>query len=473
MSNTSTTGRRVAGPSSSRRWRPMLVLGLAAMLVTGAALALQAPAAEQGATPTDAPLREPLSVADVACPASSGSPELSLGSASAEDGDSETTLRSSSAPEPVAVPLRAGDALRGPAPTGPVVVHASGATAPGLFAARFAGPGTTAAGECAAPTEETWFVGIGTSGLHNSELQLTNPDSGPAVADLELWSVDGPMEEVRSRGLTIAGNDSTRIDLSNLAPDRAELAMRVTVSRGRVAASVQDSYSVPGKKPTLDWLAASADPATSLVVPGLSKQADERTLVLANPGDAGGRVEVKVTGAQSTFAPAGLEPIEVPAGEVVVTELSEQLQAALAQDEDAALQLTSTVPVTASMRGMVSGDLVQLPAVAPASGEMAAMVPPSGEQVLMLTTSDAGGGAFKARFVGGDKPSNWRARLKPGTTTPVPVPEGTVAVVVDGAAPYAGGVRTKTSRGALFLPLRTLLFDQVLPEVTPALPDDE
>ena len=126
----------------------------------------------------------------------------------------------------------------------------------------------TAAGECAAPSEETWFVGIGTSGLHNSELQLTNPDSGPAVADVELWNVDGPMEEVRSRGLTIAGNDSTRIDLGDLAPDRAELAMRVTVSRGRVSASVQDSYSLPGKKPSLDWLAASAAPSTSLVAAG-------------------------------------------------------------------------------------------------------------------------------------------------------------------------------------------------------------
>ena len=126
----------------------------------------------------------------------------------------------------------------------------------------------TAAGECSAPAGETWFVGIGTSGVHNSELQLTNPDSGPAVADLELYSVDGPMDEVRSRGLTIAGNDSTRIDLSNLAPDRAELAMRVTVSRGRVAASVQDSYSLPGKKPAIDWLGARPPPPRRWWCPG-------------------------------------------------------------------------------------------------------------------------------------------------------------------------------------------------------------
>ncbi|MET1060861.1 MAG: DUF5719 family protein [Nocardioides sp.] len=451
----------------------MLVLGLAAMLLTGAALALQAPAAEQGVVEREAPQRQPLTEADVACPASSVSPEVSLASASTEEGDSETTLRSASAPaaEPVLVPLEAGNATRERAPTEAVIVHAEGATAPGLFAARFGGTGVTAAGECAAPAAETWFVGIGTSGVHSSELQLTNPDSGPAVADLELYSVDGPMDEVRSRGLTIAGNDSTRIDLSNLAPDRAELAMRVTVSRGRVAASVQDSYSVPGKKAAFDWLAASSTPTTSLMVPGLSRTADERTLVLANPGDAGGRVEVKITGTRSTFAPAGLEPIEVPAGEVVITDLTEQLKGQLEGDEDAALQLTSTVPVTGSMRAVVAGDLVQLPAVTAVSGQTAAMVPPSGDQALLLTTTNAGGGGFKVTFLG-DKPSTWRGRLKPGTTTAVPVPDGTIGLLADGPAPYAGGVRTRTSKGSLFLPLRTLRFDQILPEVTPALPDE-
>ena len=470
MSAPSTSGRRVAGPAGSPRWRPTLVLGVAAILVTGAALALQAPAAEQGEPPASAPQRVPLAVADVACPASSGSPELSLGSVSTEQGDGEITLRSSSVPQPVAVPLSAGEVSRGRAPTGPVVVHGTGAMAPGLFAARFAGPGVTAAGECAPPTGETWFVGIGTSGLHNSELQLTNPDGGPAVADVALWSVDGPMGEVRSRGLTIAGNDSTRIDLSDLAPDRAEIAMRVTVSRGRVVASVQDSYSLPGKKPSLDWLSASGAPSTSLVLPGLSRQASERTLVLANPGDAGGRVEVKVIGARGTFAPSGLEPIRVPAGQVVVTELTDQLRRAL-EGEDVALQLTSSVPVTGSMRAVVGDDLVQLPAVPATSGQTSVMVPPSGERVLVLSTT-TNGGAFSVRFLGAGRPTTWRSRLKPGITTAVPVPAETVAVVVDGVAPYAGGVRTRTTRGAMFLPLRTPLFDQILPEVTPALPVD-
>jgi hypothetical protein len=203
----------------------------------------------------------------------------------------------------------------------------------------------------------------------------------------------------------------------------------------------------------------------------MSRTADQRTLVLANPGDSGGRVELRVAGARSTFAPAGLKPIEVPAGEVVVTELTEQLSQVLSK-EDAALQLTSTVPVTASVRAVVGGDLVHLPAVPARAGLTASMVPPSGEQTLLLTTSGDRGGGFKVRFLGTGRPTTWRGRLQPGITTPVRVPADTVAVLADGPAPYAGGVRTRTSRGATFLALRPLLFDQVLPEVTPALPTE-
>ena len=463
-------GRRIAGPTRRRLFRPMVALGLGAMLVTVLALAVQAPAAEQGETETEAPERQPLSVADLACPPTSGSPDLSVGSASDQTDDGEVTVRpATSASSTTTIPLEPGQATRAPGPNGPVVVHGEDALAPGLLAARFSGKGVTSAAECVAPATETWFVGVGTSGLHASELELTNPDSGPAVADVALWSVDGPLDEVRSRGLTIPGNDSTKIDLSDLAPNRAELAMQVTVSRGRVAASVNDTFTVPGEaKPTVDWLTAASAPATELVVPGLSKQADSHTLVLANPGDAGGRVELKIAGRQSTFAPAGLEPIQVPAGRVVVTPLSDEVMKQLGK-EDASLHLTGTVPVTASVRSVVDDDLVHLPGVPPAEGQTAAMVPPKGDHTLLVTTT-TGGGSFEARFLTDGPEKTWQARLQPGTTTPVDIPDGTIGIVIQGAAPYAGGVRTVTDTGATFLPLRPLALDQILPKVTPALP---
>jgi hypothetical protein len=470
MSTTSSgSGRRIAeSPSGGRRFGPMIVTGLAAVVVTLGALALQAPAAEQIEPPPEAPARTPLTAADLACPASDSS-SVTVGSDSREDGEGSVGLSTGTDdPEPVA--LSAGEATRATASTDAVVVRGTGALAPGLFAARYAGAGS-AAGECPAPSGSRWFVGVGSSGVHDSRLQLTNPDSGPAVADLTLWSTDGPLEEVRSRGLTVAGGETTSIDLSDLAPHPRELAMQVTVSRGRVAASVLDAYSLPGEKPTEDWLTAAAEPATTLAVPGLARSADERTLVLANPGDAGGRVELRVTGRRSTFAPSGLEPIEVPAGQVVVTDLTDQLAGAVDGD-DTALELTSTVPVTGSLRQVVDADLVPLAAVPLATGRTATTAPERGDRTLVLTTGPDKGGAYEVRFVGATEDGDWRGRLKPGTTTVVEVPDGTVAVLADGPAPYAGGVRSRSGSGSSFLPLRTLTYDRILPKVSPALPDE-
>ena len=471
MSNTPTgSGRRVADTSTDgRRFGPLVIAGVVAILVTAGALALQAPAAEQIEPAKEAPARTPLTVADLACPASASS-SVTIGSDSRQEGDGEVSVRASGKDKSEPVTLSPGDATRVDASEDPVVVHGEGSLAPGLFASRYAALGREA-GECPAPTGSTWFVGVGTSGVHDSKLQLTNPDSGPAVADLALWSTDGPMDEVQSRGLTVPGGGSTTIDLSNLAPHPRELAMQLTVSRGRVAATVLDTYNYPGEKPAQDWLTAAGEPAASLTIPGLTRDADERTLVLANPGEAGGRVKIRVTGKRTTFAPAGLKPIEVPPGEVVITDLTRQLADAVSND-DAALELTSTVPITGSLRNVVDSDLLQLPAVNATSGRTATTAPEKGERKLMLTTTADKGGAFEVTFVGADKAKDaeWRGRLKPGTTTVVPVPDGTVAVLADGPAPYVGGVQTSGGGGVSFLPLRELVYDRILPEVTPALP---
>ena len=171
MNATPNTGRRVAGPASTRGWRPMLVVGLVAMLLTAAALALQAPAAEQGVIEREAPVRQPLTVADVACPASSVSPEACPWAVPAPR---RATARPRCARPPRPIRSSYPSTPEAPPASGPrparSCVHATGATAPGLFAARFSGAGVTAAGECSAPAGETWFVGIGTSGVHNSEL---------------------------------------------------------------------------------------------------------------------------------------------------------------------------------------------------------------------------------------------------------------------------------------------------------------
>jgi hypothetical protein len=318
-----------------------------------------------------------------------------------------------------------------------------------------------------APIGERWFVGVGAGGDHTSQLQLVNPDVGPAVADVSLWSLDGPLDEVQSRGLTIAGGGSTLLDLEKIAPHRRDLAMRVTVSRGRLAATVSDSYTFTGVDAARDWMPTTASPATSLLLPGLVRSADERTLVLVNPGEDEGRVTLQVVGAKSTFTPTALKEIRVPAGRVVETDLTRSLSRALAR-EDASLLVTSTVPVAAGMHSVVDGDLVHNVALPPTAGTSSAMVPARGDNTLVVSASGSSGGVT-IDFMGPTGKTR-RIGVQTGTSRAVRIPAGTVAVLVTSDVTFSAVVRTVSGGGASLLPLRPLVTEQLIPAVRPAWP---
>ncbi|MBD8868732.1 DUF5719 family protein [Nocardioides donggukensis] len=474
-------GRRVAaGPA--RRFSPALVVGLAAVLIAALALAVQAPAAPPVEEPVRAPGSEPLDSLSLACPAAAegSTAPITLGSGadSSEVGDEGGGLSLRPADggaddDPLEVDLVPRELRLVPGPEVPGAVVATGVDglAPGLFGARFGGPSRTAAGECVVPESERWFAGAGAGGRHTSRLRLVNPDAGPAVADVTLWSTEGELTRVASRGLTVPGRDSTVIDLEEISPQRNELAMRVQVVRGRLAATVDDEYAADGGEASADWLAATAEPAESLLLPGLPRQAEEHTLTLLNPGTTEGRVSLQVVGRESTFAPAGTEEIRVPAGRVVVTDLSRPLAQALG-GEDAALRVDGTVPVAAGLRSVVAGDLLHLPAVPLAAGSSAALVPPTGSRTLVLSGAPAAGRA-DVSFLGAGgagEVGTKRLRLRPGVTTSVPLPREARAVLVDTEVPHAGAVRTVTGGGGSVLPLRSLVLEQLVPQVTPQWP---
>jgi hypothetical protein len=460
-------GRRIAdrAPRASRLPSRGLLLVALAPAVTLAAALLQAPAHEPEASAPVPPRTEPLTSASLACPAAaSGSRDLVLGSGSGQTGAGEVLLRSGG-DEQLPARLAPGGVLTTREPAGGTVVSGSGSLAPGLYGARLGADSRPAAGECVAPAGERWFVGVGAGGDHLSRLHLVNPDSGPAVADVTLWSTDGPLEEVESRGLTIPGGQASELDLEALAPHRDDLAMRVTVTRGRVSALVDDGYRDGSAAPTRDWIADSGEPATALVLPGLPRRAGERTLVLANPGDLEARVTLRVAGADSPFSPTDVPEIRVPAGRVVTTDLTGPLRQAVV-GEDAALLVSSSTPVVGSMRSVVAGDLVHSSAVPPGNGPTAAMVPAGGDAALLLTASEQAG-AVRVEFLGG-RPGTREAAVRRETTLSIPVPEGTTSVRVTTDVPYLGAVRTVGDRGAALLPLRPLVLDHLIPHVAPA-----
>jgi len=462
-------GKRAAvRPTSSAQVSPALVLAIVAPLLTALALLVQAPADSQRVTPDRAPSTQPLTAQAIACPAPiPGTSSLVLASGADKEATGEVALRAAGSGGGTPVDLVGGQYAEVETPRAPVIVTASDGLAPALFGSRFGPASAPAAGECVAPVGERWFVGVGAGGDHTSQLQLVNPDSGPAVADVSLWSTDGPLDQVESRGLTIAGGDSTVLDLEKLAPHRHDLAMRVSVSRGRLAATVSDSYISAGTDVARDWVPTTAAPATSQLMPGLAREADERMLVLVNPGEDEGRVSLQVVGARSTFTPTGLEEIRVPAGRVVITDLADPLARALAK-EDASLLVTSTVPVGAGMHSVVDDDLVHNVALPPTSGTSAAMVPGRGENTLVVSASGSSG-PVTVTFVGRTTKVR-RAAVQAGTSRVLAIPAGTAAVLVRSDLAFSAAVRNIRSGGASLLPLRPLVIDQLIPAVRPAWP---
>ena len=88
-------------------------------------------------------------------------------------------------------------------------VRARGAVSAQLLAARFQ-PDGLAATECALPRPDYWFTGVGADADHASVLQLANPDTGPAVADVTVLGRTGPIDVPELRGLTVQGGRDRR-----------------------------------------------------------------------------------------------------------------------------------------------------------------------------------------------------------------------------------------------------------------------
>ena len=188
-------------------------------------------------------------------------------------------------------------------------------------------------------------------------------------------------------------------------------------------------------------------------------------LTLVNPGRSEARVTVRLAGQRSTFAPAGVEEIRVPAGRVVVTDLSAALKK-LTSSEDVSLVVDATAPVAAGLRSLVAGDLVHNPAMQLRTGLTGAVVPDGDTVALVLTAGDRAGAV---RVPGAGRPETV-VEVAAGTTRVVAAPKGARRVVVDAEAPVAAAVRAQSRTGAALLPLRVLAMRLLVPSVRPAWP---
>jgi|GEM_PF-844719 len=426
---------------------------------------------ESQVRPPGPPSAAPLSDATVVCAAASSSaagdvvlsrvPQMKGGAVAvdvAADGAAVLTER-----DPVGV--RSGGLTR-VATDGEVVVTGQDAAAPGLVAGRTGA--ARAAAECRSPTFDEWYVGLGAAARQSSVIELVNPDDGPAVVEIALYSRLGLREEDDLHGITVPGHRVMRLDLSQLAPRRGTLAAHLTVVRGRVATTVRHTFDPLGRSaPRIDFLPAQERPATENLLLGVPTVRAGQ-VYLFNPGEDEVRATVRVVSDTAIFAPAGLDDIRIPGGTVREVPLSRVLTEEAA-DGALGLEVVSAQPLVASVR--LLGDDLGL--VAPSTqideGEPTTVVVPAGPKSLVLagavrpgvvkvTATDARGKMLL---------DGKRFEVGAGRGHSLKIPDGAVLLTVEARnTPVAGSIMLTGDRVGV-LRLRSAETTAQIPVVRP------
>ncbi|MFJ2893005.1 DUF5719 family protein [Streptomyces sp. NPDC087305] len=404
---------------------------------------------------------------------SSGKAELQ--SAAEESGDGTSSKKKPAKP-----------VLEPKAPGTPATGDKSGADAPALLGTaegKYA-PGWTvqqttevAAGNgrglqgvnCTAPDTEFWFPGASTAAGRTDYVHLTNPDDSAAVVDIQLYGKDGDLKSTVGEGITVEPHAGEPILLSTLTDDQeTDLTVHVSVRSGRVGASVQALDSKFGG----DWLAASTDPAGSLVMPGIPKDATSVRLIAFTPGDSDADLKVRLSSPTGMITPAGHETVHVKAGMTTAVDLGD-----VTRGDPGSLVLTPTdqsVPIVAALK-VVRGkggkqETAFIPATSPvgkratsadnsAKGSTLSLVAPTRTATVKVTASAGSGGGT---------PLSKTYTIKAGTTEDVelPVPaglKGTYALTLEpqsGGPVYAARTLSATEEGVPGFTIQTLPDDR-------------
>lgn len=229
-------------------------------------------------------------------------------------------------------------------------VRTLGGLAPGLVAAQttrdsFSDGRGLASQPCLAPGTSWWFVGGGSTPGRETSLVLVNPEATQAELEVAIKGPDGPVSTPRLRGLVIEPRSRVVVRLSREAPRLPVAAWRVTVRQGRVMAALADREAEGFIPRGADWIPASVDPSTRVLVPGVAGGAGGRQLLIHAPGDLTATVRIRLITAQGSFVPSSAPEVEVPGGTVLAVDLDESLQG-----EDATVDLQSDLPIVAGVR---------------------------------------------------------------------------------------------------------------------------
>jgi hypothetical protein len=454
----------------ARRGLAAALAGLVPVATVGVLLLTENPGTEvrRGAEPTSAPLTR----VDLACPAAATGEGVRIATTGKAGGRVQLVDLSAEAGKVRRQSIEVAKVSTAVTGDAPVLVTAEGELAPGVVAAR-ATSRQLAATTCTPARPEVWFTGLGARADHASVLEVANPDVSAAIVDIRVLTRRGETAVADLRGVRVPGRQLVRVNLAEIAPEREEIAVGVTASRGRAAASVVDEYELIGEGPrTLEWSPGQAEPVTTGFLLGVPGGSGERTLHLANPGASEARVSLSIVGKASTFAPAGVAEVSVRAGRHVVVPLGKLLSREVKKGA-VGVRVRASEPVTATMSSYGGKDLTLTGMATPIAESAATLVPSGGTPSLVLAGAE-GGSAMVTVIARDDKGRSLdvpRRTLKPGAAAVIALPRGTavIEVGVTGAKARAA-VLIDGSRGAAVIPLAETQRLGLVPDVRPALP---
>ncbi|MFH9423858.1 DUF5719 family protein [Streptomyces sp. NPDC017529] len=329
-----------------------------------------------------------------------------------------------------------------------LVGSADGALAPGWTVQQTtsvaAGSGRGLLGlTCAAPDTDFWFPGVSTDKDRQDYVHLTNPDTTPAVVDLDLRGKEGSLKSASGENITVPPHSTVPVLLSTLTgTPTPDAALHVIAREGRVGASVQAADAKLGG----DWLPAAADPAPGAVLPGIPADATSVRLVAVAPGRSDADLTVRLATPNGLITPAGVETLHVKSGMTASVDLKD-----VTKGEAGSLVLTpadgSGAPVAAALR-VVRGkgdkqETAFIPAARPVGQRATAadnrdkgstlslVAPEKGKDAKVTVTASAGSE--------GGEPVSKTYTVKGGSTLAVEPPrpqglKGSYALTVEPAA---------------------------------------
>jgi Family of unknown function (DUF5719) len=273
-----------------------------------------------------------------------------------------------------------------PAQYGGTAVSATGAMAPGFEAedATASGVGMVS---CTHPGSDMWFVGAGEqAGAPTTLLYLMNTGTVAASVEATLLT-DAGVQQGLSSAITVGPGRYLSVNLAQYVRGSVVIAVHVQAITGQIAAAV---WQGPARGPGGTWLPQAAEPATQVVIPGLTTASSAARLFVVVPGATDARVKVEALTAHGPFLPFGTALQDAPAG------ASSSIALTALGASAASLVLTSNVPITAGIAVPGTGIGSFTAAVGPVSGQGVVAGNPGGKQGSVGLILSAPDGAASA-----------------------------------------------------------------------------